>query len=83
MSSASRISYKIIIIEYSDKVERERERERERELITMFVKSAPPTPTMTMESGNLDAATILSTVLCISDMTPSYKEHIQSPVSII
>jgi len=39
---------------------------------TMLVKSAPPTPTMTMERGSLEAATILSTVLVMSEITPSY-----------
>lgn len=45
----------------------------------MLVKSAPPTPTITMESGNLEAPTILSTVLCMSDMTPSYDRKKTQP----
>ena len=31
-----------------------------------------PTPTITMDNGLYDAATILSTVFCISVITPSY-----------
>ena len=38
---------------------------------TMLLKSAPPTPTMTMERGSLEASTILSTVRFMSDITPS------------
>ena len=38
---------------------------------TMFVKSALPTPTMTIESGRFEASTIRSTVLAMSVITPS------------
>ena len=41
----------------------------------MFVKLAPPTPTITMDSGSVDAATILSTVAGISDISPSSKRR--------
>ena len=40
--------------------------------LTMLEKSAPPTPTITMERGSLEAATILSIVLPMSEITPSY-----------
>ena len=40
-------------------------------LLTMLEKSAPPTPTMTMERGSLEAPTMRSTVRLMSDMTPS------------
>ena len=43
----------------------------------MFSKLAPPTPTMTMDRGSLDAATILSTVSDISDIIPSWKMQIK------
>ena len=45
--------------------------------LTMFLKSAPPTPTMTMDSGSLDAATILSTVSAMSVISPSWKRKHQ------
>ena len=41
-------------------------------VLTIFVKSAEPTPTMTIDSGSLEAATTLSIVLSMSVMTPSY-----------
>ena len=44
-------------------------------VLTMFVKSAEPTPTMTIESGSLEAATTLSMVLSISVITPSYRQR--------
>ena len=55
--------------------EEKRERERLVSELTMFVKSAAPTPTITIDSGSLDAPTILSTVLCMSDMTPSCNQQ--------
>ena len=42
-------------------------------MLTMLLKSAPPTPTMTMERGSLEAATILSTVRSMSQITPSWQ----------
>ena len=42
--------------------------------LTMLLKSAPPTPTITMERGSLEAATILSVVRAMSEITPSYSE---------
>ena len=38
----------------------------------MLLKSAPPTPTMTMERGSFEAATMRSTVSSMSQITPSY-----------
>ena len=43
--------------------------------LTMFLNSAPPTPTMTMDSGSLDAATILSTVWAMSVISPSWERE--------
>ena len=42
---------------------------------TILEKSALPTPTITMESGNLEASTILSLVRFMSDITPSCRER--------
>lgn len=42
--------------------------------LTIFEKSAPPTPTMTIESGSLEAPTMRSTVRLMSDITPSCRE---------
>ena len=39
---------------------------------TILVKSASPTPTITMERGREEALTILSTVFCMSVISPSY-----------
>ena len=40
--------------------------------LTILEKSAPPTPTMTIERGKFEAATMRSTVLLMSEMTPSW-----------
>lgn len=44
----------------------------------MLSKSADPTPTITIDSGKLEQATILSTVLAISEITPSYNNTIMA-----
>ena len=42
--------------------------------LTIAVKSAAPTPTITIDNGRVEACTILSIVLSMSVMMPSCKQ---------